>query len=143
MDAFNMTNDVFCEYTKCPAFSYKYANSGFLMGPPKHLETLLGCMLENGWGDFGETGYDDQQGLHACMFENPELVSLDYSGTLSQQLIFFNDKVLYEKEGMVYSQVAGGRSQCFVHGNGDTMKTWWPRLFPGLRKTEDYGKDFA
>ncbi|CAK0863021.1 unnamed protein product [Prorocentrum cordatum] len=40
-------------------------------------------------------------------------------------------------EGKVHNRVAGGVVQCFVHGNGDTMKTWWPKLFPGMNKTED------
>lgn len=142
MKAFDMAGDEFCEYADCDQFSYKYANSGFLMGPPKDLEKLLSCMLENGWGDFGKTGYDDQQGLHACLFNDPNLVALDYTGTLSQQLIFFDDNVLYKKDHKVYNKVAGGVPQCFVHGNGDTMKTWWPKLFPGMNKTEDYGKAF-
>jgi len=142
MRAFGMTAGKFCKYTECPKYSYRFANSGFLAGPPKDLQHLLRCMLKNGWGDFGKTGYDDQQGLHACMFSNPDLVALDYTGTLSQQLIFFDDEVLYRSEGKVHNRVAGGVVQCFVHGNGDTMKTWWPKLFPGMNKTEDYGKAF-
>merc|ERR1740138_1344842 len=140
MKAFDMAGDKFCDYADCDQYSYKFANSGFLMGPPKDLQELLSCMLENGWGDFGKTGYDDQQGLHACMFNDPDLVALDYTGTLSQQLIFFDDEVLYKSEGKVHNRVAGGVVQCFVHGNGDTMKTWWPKLFPGTNMTEDYGK---
>jgi hypothetical protein len=142
MRAFGMTAGKFCKYTDCPKYSYRFANSGFLAGPPKDLQHLLRCMLKNGFGDFGKTGYDDQQGLHACMFSNPDLVALDYTGTLSQQLIFFDDEVLYKSEGKVHNRVAGGVVQCFVHGNGDTMKTWWPKLFPGTNMTEDYGKAF-
>lgn len=144
MQAFGMRRDKYCDHTSCPKFEYKYANSGFLMGPPEDMQTILGCMLEKGQGHYGATGYDDQAGLQRCMFgDYKNMVALDYSGTLSMQLIRFNEFVLYEGGGKVYNRAAGGMSQCFVHGNGDTFSEWWPRLFPGSEKTEDYGKNFA
>jgi len=88
-------------------------------------------------------GYDDQQGLIACMFERPELVSLDYSGTLSQQLLYCGDDVLHRENNIIVNKAAGNTSQCFVHGNGDTMKAWWPKLFPDCADSGDYGKDFV
>merc|ERR1711920_756556 len=100
-------------------------------------------MLGNGFGDFNELGFSDQQGLHVCMFDNPKLVSLDYSSTLSMQLNYFTDGVLYERDGQVYNGAPGGVSQCFVHGDGDTLKSWWPKLFPTLNKTQDWGKNFT
>jgi len=143
MQAFGMKTDQFCDVTDCPHYEYKYANSGFLMGPPSVLYKLLGCMRAGGYGNFGSTGFDDQQGLQVCMFGDYEnVVALDYSGTLSQQLIRMRDTTLYEGSGKVYNRVARGMSQCFVHGNGDTLKHWWPRLFPGESDREDFGKNF-
>jgi hypothetical protein len=149
MKAFGMSLDQYCDVTDCLQYAYKYANSGFLMGPPRVLYNLLGCMLDKGFGHFwsGATSYeyDDQQGLQACMFgEYQDVVALDYSGTLTMELIRMDNSTLYKKpDGKVYNSVARGMPQCFVHGNGDTLKSWWPRLFPGMHKTEDYGKDFA
>jgi hypothetical protein len=143
MQAFGMNADQFCDVTDCPHYSYKFANSGFLMGSPLELYKLLGCMRKGGYGNFGSTGFDDQQGLQVCMFgDYKNVVALDYSGTITMELIRMADTTLYEGNGKVYNRVARGMSQCFVHGNGDTMKSWWPRLFPGMTNSEDYGKNF-
>lgn len=143
MEGFGMSTDQFCEVTDCPDYEYKYPNSGFLMGPASVLHKLLGCMRDGGYGDFGKTGFDDQQGLQVCMFGDfNNTVALDYSGTLTMELIRMKNTTLYEGNGKVYNRVARGMSQCFVHGNGDTLKTWWPMLFPGSTDKEDYGKNF-
>ncbi|CAK0820843.1 unnamed protein product, partial [Prorocentrum cordatum] len=80
MQAFGMTTDQFCDVSDCPERPYRYANSGFLMGPPRVLAELLGCMREKGWGNFGKFKFDDQHGLQACMFgDYKNVVALDLS----------------------------------------------------------------
>jgi len=139
MQAFGMTTDQFCDVSDCPERPYRYANSGFLMGPPRVLAELLGCMREKGWGNFGKFKFDDQHGLQACMFgDYKNVVALDYSGTLTMELLRMKSTTLYEGNGKVYNRVARGMTQCFVHGNGDTMSSWWPSLFPGMTQKESY-----
>merc|ERR1712232_18949 len=151
MTAFRMDLSAYCTFSDCDTYTYIYANSGFLMGPPKELSWVLECMLRKGAGDFGanNSGFDDQQGLHACMFDHPDLITLDYSGSLSLELIFFNKStdpsadVLFFEGGVVHNQAARGAPQCFVHGNGDTLNGWWDRIFPGSTLTENWGEDFV
>eukprot|EP00959_Pyramimonas_sp_CCMP1952_P197073 4121114-Pyramimonas_sp.AAC.1 len=66
-------------------------------------------MLDKGQGHFGgDPGYeyDDQHGLQACMFEGGyhEIVALDYSGTLTMELIRVEDSALYQDSGRVYNR---------------------------------------
>jgi hypothetical protein len=142
MEAFGLNMSSYCAISDCSTFDYKYANSGFLMGPPKELSWLLACMLEHGNVEDTDTGFDDQQGLHACMFAHPSLVTLDYAGTLTLELIYFKKLALSSSGGRVFNEVVDHSPQCFVHGNGDTLGDLWDDLFDGFTETENWGEDF-
>jgi hypothetical protein len=106
---------------------YRHANSGWMMGPPAQLKEALECMLDMGRGEFygtpnkGDPHFDDQHGLHACMFAHPDLIALDYSGTLVTNMAGFNlngNTVLRRADGVVKNAAAGWNTQCFIHLNG-------------------------
>jgi hypothetical protein len=109
--------------------NYRHANSGWMIGPPDKLKEVLECMLEMGNGNFagtpnkGDPSYDDQHGLHACMFAHPDLIALDYSGLLVTNMAGFpwnGDNTILRKVDGVVKNAAGPEwlTQCFIHLNG-------------------------
>jgi len=128
LEAFGMDVNSYYSYTSqnTPG-QYRFANSGWLMGPAGDLATVLSCMLQKGWigGHF-----DDQAALHRCLFEHRNLITLDYSGTMVLNLFGFGtsgSKVL-DKDGVVKNSAAGGATQCFFHGNGGSYSDWFPLI---------------
>merc|ERR1712194_977500 len=122
-------------------------NSGWLVGPPECMTKVLACMLKMGrvpydfkstlfhgndnWPKYGSNSdYDDQDGLAACMFEYPELITLDYTGSLvfnSYRALEANE--LLSRDGnSVHYKATNGSTQCFLHGPGDSYKKWFPPL---------------
>jgi len=98
---------------------YKYVNSGFLMGPVGAMNKVLACMREVTPMD---DGYDDQYALTQCMFRHPELITIDYSGSLILTMDGFQDSILV-KHGAELRNVALNKTQCFIHFNSGLLST--------------------
>lgn len=111
--------------------TYKYANSGFLMGPASVLLNVVSCMFQKGRGSgpYGGDGaiknfdpwFDDQYGLILCMFQDTSpRIAVDYSGSIVLDMYGLDANLPYAKDGAVYNR-ATNTAQCFIHGNGHSF----------------------
>jgi len=125
--------------------TYKYVNSGFMMGPASDLLNVVSCMMDKGKGGtrFGQGPYgisdqypdpwfDDQYGLTMCLLDEsvtgvPQ-IALDYSGSVVLDMDGLDPAVLYGSGGVVFNRATLKR-QCFIHGNG---KSFPPSKVNGL-----------
>lgn len=114
LDAFGLREDSFHPYQEFGL--YAYVNSGFIMGPARELESILGCMRDAGWG-VAPGKFDDQYALTECMFRHPRKITVDYTGSIVLDMMGFKHDILHAHRGAIYNRVTG-RRQCFVHGNG-------------------------
>jgi hypothetical protein len=108
---------------------YRYANSGFLMGPATELLRVLKCVKAEGVSK-GATWLDDQYGLTSCLMHHADWITIDYSSSLSLQLADMSLEVAEHRDGHVHNNAAGV-TQCFIHGNGKSLPSFWDKLFPG------------
>lgn len=143
LDAFQLKGKAIFEHGRLAGS--RFVNSGWLVGPPEHTRKVLACMLEMGrvpydfkttlprqpenWPRYGSNhNYDDQYGLTACMSKYPELIALDYTGSLILNGLANYDQDLFRAGDRVYNKAVGGSAQCFIHAYGSTYKYWFPSL---------------
>ena len=123
------------------------------MGPARALRDLLACMLAQLEAPGGEGIVDDQHALALCMFERPELVTLDYSSTLVMSLAGLHAATALDaprsrwrsekrsersqdEAGIDRSRQAARRNPCFMHFNGPSRNTLWRTVWR-LRNNAD------
>jgi len=98
---------------------YQYANMGFIMGPANDVYEML-----SGLDTY--TGLDNRM-INEYFFDNPDLVTVDYAGSLVLSL----HNMVKNGETPVEVSTAGGakvlknketnQKVCFVHGNGNSF----------------------
>jgi len=133
LTAFSMRHGWAGDYANCtgalhsicgsPA-KYQYANMGFIMGPADDVYQML-----SGLDTY--TGLDNRL-VNEYFLDNPDLVTLDYAGSLVLSL----HNMVKNGQTPVEVRIAGGtkslknketdQNVCFVHGNGnsfDALKT--------------------
>lgn len=128
---FDYIDDMYADRTRCDMHrsfcsnppKYQFANYGFIMGPVSGLKPLIDLIVEQ---QAKNPELIDQQVALAYHLEHPDLVTLDYSGTMMLSMHNFlgdlsgnipsflkidapNHKVINE---------ITGKDQCFLHGNG-------------------------
>lgn len=133
LHAFNVSADALQNYTDNASASqdYFFVNSGFIMGPASYLLQVVKCMSLAGWdaacwkdpiclrpsaGIGAQCCFDDQRGLSKCFLSHPELITIDYAGTLAFTTFGMYNIFQVEEAGGVRNAVLG-TTQCFIHGN--------------------------
>lgn len=106
----------------------RFVNSGFIMGPAPDLLRLLRCTKDHAV-EPGVTWMDDQYGVTYCMIHNPDLITIDYSTSLSLQLADARQDIVERRDGTVFN-TAVSATQCFIHGNGQSLVKFWDIMFP-------------
>jgi len=125
------------EYYHPYTHAYNAVCAGFFMGPARYLVELLECVRQKGWAG----GFDDQRGATLCMLERPQLVTIDYTGTLVIDLYGFPEHVLSFADGRIVNNLANA-TQCFAHANGHTSPQpfgwfgWEQQLTAGFANSE-------
>mmetsp|Transcript_54730 Transcript_54730/g.159010 ORF Transcript_54730/g.159010 Transcript_54730/m.159010 type:complete len:350 (-) Transcript_54730:54-1103(-) len=101
------------------AIDYAFANAGFVMGPAALLIRVVECMVVFGWQG---NNFDDQRGLHICASRHPDIITIDYSGTIVQSTYGARPGFLVGTETGVHNLLLPDKGlQCFVHLNGHKM----------------------
>jgi len=105
--------DSFC--SSPPA--YQHLNSGFLMGEAAHVLSTVNLWVKL-YNNFNET---DQLVAGEALFNQPDLMTLDYSGRLVLTIGNIPEtsipRLLSIRNGTLYNHVTEA-PQCFVHGAG-------------------------
>ncbi|CAE7740059.1 unnamed protein product [Symbiodinium necroappetens] len=107
--------DSFC--SSPPA--YQHLNSGFLMGEASHVLSAVNLWVKL-YNNFNETD-PDQLVASEALFNQPDLMTLDYSGrlvlTIGNIVETSIPRLLSIRNGTLYNHVTEA-PQCFVHGAG-------------------------
>jgi len=110
--------------------AYDKLNAGFVMGPIGELHRVFKGALAQpkhkthaiSMANRQNVVFNDQLAFAVYMSEHPDQVGLDYGGLLSAQLVY-SENMIHVENGAVKSRVHG-KTQCFVHGNGNGCFEW-------------------
>lgn len=92
--------------------SYKYLNSGFVMGPVGELLKTEACMAS-----YNGSYYDDQEQAASCFFRHKDEVTIDYASTVVLSTWQLAGNATEAHPGRLLNSITGKR-QCFAHVNG-------------------------
>lgn len=98
--------------------SYFFVNSGFVMGPAWLLVKAIECSRVFGWLQ-QEHYFNDQGGMQQCASRHPNLITIDYTGSIVLATNGFKPGFLTVTQAGIYNTLLGG-PQCFVHLDGQT-----------------------
>jgi len=110
----------------------RFLNAGFLVGPISKVKELLDFTDHDKTRYLGKEGDHDQGAFAQYMVRHPEVVTLDYAGSLSLSIFQLDNRDMLggitelevqRENGVVYNKVRN-QTQCFVHGNGASKKQW-------------------
>merc|ERR1712056_79903 len=97
---------------RCAGKNY-HVKTGFLIGPAAQLLQVLTCISRMGWAErgFNTKRFDEEVGLIACMYQQPDLITLDYGGNLVLDLYSFDQGVLRRRGDTMFNR-ASRQVQC-------------------------------